>query len=394
MSFTVTESNELSAVRWDVIVIGAGVAGCIAARQCAQAGLRTLLVEGRTAPRPKVCGGCLNSRAIRLLEDIGLDQLIRDLRGESFSGICLRAGKSTAFLKLPVGVSVTRSTLDWALLNAAHESGAAVVTETSATILAEIDDETRRVDLHRHDGVVSLHARVVICADGLLRTSLHALPEMHTSHPTNSRVGVGAVIESGTSPASLAERVPHDRITMIVDRHGYVGLTWAEEGRLSVAGALDPDFVKSVGSPGGAVGQILAPFELEIPDGVAWHGTPSLTVSPQRNSAERIFVIGDAAGYVEPFTGEGMAAAVEEAVFVVPLICQAVCHWHPTLADTWQRQHGQLFRKRQRVCHLAVAVLRRPWLSRLAMNVINTFPQSGNYFVNRVARPTVVHPEG
>ena len=46
---------------WDVIVIGAGVAGGLAAFDCARRGLRVLLVEKRSFPRWKVCGCCLLS---------------------------------------------------------------------------------------------------------------------------------------------------------------------------------------------------------------------------------------------------------------------------------------------------------------------------------------------
>lgn len=394
MSVVFTEIGQLPAHEWDVIVIGAGVAGCISARQYAQWGWKTLLVEGRAVPRPKVCGGCLNSRAIRILDQIGLTQIVHGLRGEPFYGISLASGPSTAFLTLPAGFSVTRQTLDLALIDAARAAGAVVLTETSAAVQPEINGATRRVELRCHARVSSVHAKVVVCADGLLRTSLHALPLMKTTQVANSRIGVGAVFEAGTVCDSLADRVPRHRITMIAERHGYVGITWAEAGRLSVAAALDPHFMKSARSPGAAINQLLARHGIEFPEDSGWQGTPSLSVSPRRNSAERIFVIGDAAGYVEPFTGEGMAAAAEEAVSVAPLVREAVQGWHPALAESWQRQHRCQFRKRQRICQLASILLRRPWLSRLAVTSMNLFPQPVNYLVNCIARPTPVLPQG
>ena len=50
---------------WDVIVIGAGPAGAVAARQVALAGLQTLLVDAKCFPREKVCGGYLNPPRVR-----------------------------------------------------------------------------------------------------------------------------------------------------------------------------------------------------------------------------------------------------------------------------------------------------------------------------------------
>lgn len=393
MNFAWTESRDFPNQEWDVVVIGAGVAGCVAAFQCANLGLKTLLVEGRAFPRSKVCGGCLNSRAIRVLEQIGLSKLVRDLRGETLNGISLRCGKSSAYLNLPNGLSVTRQTLDLALINAAHRAGATIVTEMSATVDSETEGKSRKIDLRCHGRNISIKSKVVVCADGLLRTSLHALPLMKTTHSVNSRVGVGAVFEPGTVDDSVSQRLSHHRITMIAEQHGYVGLTWAEGGRLSVAGAVDPHFLRSAGSPGAAVNQILESHKIQFPANASWHGTPSLTVTPSRNAAERIFVIGDAAGYVEPFTGEGMAAAIEEATSVVPLVCEAVKAWQGSLAEAWQRQHRTTFRKRQRICQLASTLLRRPWLSRLALMAMTVFPQPANYLVSCITRPTLILPQ-
>ena len=55
---------------YDVIVVGAGPGGSTAARFCAQAGLKTLLIEKEKMPRYKACGGCLSLKTVNLL---GLD---------------------------------------------------------------------------------------------------------------------------------------------------------------------------------------------------------------------------------------------------------------------------------------------------------------------------------
>ena len=392
MSIAAPHILELAQTDWDVVVIGAGVAGSVAARQFASDGMTTLLVESRAFPRAKVCGGCLNSRAIQVLDQIGLGRLVRDLHGEAFDGISLKSGTSHAQISLPGGISVTRHTLDMALTLAASQAGAVLATETSAAVQSDADRHWRQVELKCRGLAAVIRAKIVVCADGLQRTSLHALTSMRTSHSKSSRVGIGVVIEPSLVPGSVIDRIPHQRITMIAERHGYIGLTWAEGGRLSVAGALDPQFLKRAGSPGAAANQILASHGIHFPEHSGWHGTPSLTVSPQKNAAERIFVIGDAAGYVEPFTGEGMAAAVEEAVSVTPLVCRAVNAWQSSLAEAWQNQHRRHFLKRQRVCRLAAAVLRSPCLTRMTMTAIRMFPQPADYLVGCITRPTLAIP--
>ena len=63
---------------WDVIVIGAGVAGGLAAFDCAHRGLRVLVVEKRSFPRWKVCGCCFNANSLASLSATGLPNLMRD----------------------------------------------------------------------------------------------------------------------------------------------------------------------------------------------------------------------------------------------------------------------------------------------------------------------------
>ena len=64
---------------WDAIVVGAGPAGAMAARELARTGISVLLVDRARFPRYKVCGGCLNPRALRLLRKAGLGGLMARL---------------------------------------------------------------------------------------------------------------------------------------------------------------------------------------------------------------------------------------------------------------------------------------------------------------------------
>ena len=57
---------------WDAVVVGAGPAGAMAAIELGRQGLATLLVERQAFPREKVCGGCLNSRSLAILQEVGL----------------------------------------------------------------------------------------------------------------------------------------------------------------------------------------------------------------------------------------------------------------------------------------------------------------------------------
>ena len=381
--------SDLQTTEWDVVVIGAGPGGSLTAREAARLGLKTLLIETRAFPRPKVCGGCLNPRAVRVLSAVGLQGLVDELQGEPIRGMSLQSGGCSAEMSLPVGLSVTRHRLDMALLQAANDAGVTVATETSATVEPDIRDGLRNIQLHSQGKAHSVRTRVVVCADGLLRSSLRSLAEMEPYPTPGARMGVGIILSREQLSSPVAEQFPRERITMVVGHGGYVGLAWAEDHQLSVAAAVDPQVVKTTGSPSRAVQQILSANGIDFPIiDSGWSGTPPLTTTPRWNAAERLFVIGDAAGYVEPFTGEGMAAALEQSVAVLPFVIQAVEQWRPELATAWQQQHRTHFRRRQRFCRMASALLRRPWLTTTAVRLVRIFPRVASYFVQAINRPS------
>ena len=67
-------------------------------------------------------------------------------------------------------------------------------------------------------------------------------------------------------------------------------------------------------------------------------GTAPLTRRTTPIAEERLFLLGDAAGYVEPFTGEGIAWALVAGLAVAPLAIRAAKQWHPSLGVDWSRR--------------------------------------------------------
>lgn len=383
--------GELESTSWDLAVIGAGPGGAVVAREAARCGLRTVLIEARAFPRTKVCGGCLNRRAIDVLHHIGMSGVQAELGGESVHGLTLTSGKYSARISLPVGIAVTRYRLDAALMSAAIAAGVTLAPESSATVEPEIADCMRRVTLRWNDRTFQIRSRVVICADGLLRSSLRLLPSMASLPSPHSRIGVGIVLGHDEWLTENAQLPARGEITMVIGAGGYCGIAWAEANQLSLAAAVDADAVKAKGSPSAVVHQILRESGLTLPQSAtSWQGTPHLTTCPARNSAERLFVIGDAAGYVEPFTGEGMAAALEQAIAVLPLVQKAVREWHPQLSEQWESLHRANFRRRMRVCRIAATILQRRWLADFVVRFLRLFPASVRIFVNSINRLPVL----
>ncbi|MEC7846877.1 MAG: FAD-dependent oxidoreductase, partial [Gemmatimonadota bacterium] len=293
---------------WDVVVVGAGLAGAMVALELGRRGCDVLLVERQTFPRWKVCGACLNEAAQGALAHAGLDGLVARACAPRLSELRITGWGRTAHVALRESVALSREALDQGLVRAAVERGVVFVQGASAE-LGPVRNGERTLTVRGGGGEQNVRAPVVVSAAGLhgLRSPTLAGPVPLATVRAGSRVGVGAVLEGAA--AGYGPGVVH----MVVGGAGYVGLVRQEDERLNAAAALDAEFVRRYGSPDRAVrahleGAGMPPLPERIHRG--WKGTPPLTRRLSSLGEERLFLVGDAAGYVEPFTGEGMGWAL------------------------------------------------------------------------------------
>ncbi|MEI6830768.1 MAG: FAD-dependent oxidoreductase [Synechococcaceae cyanobacterium ELA445] len=365
---------------WDVIVVGAGPAGALAAHQLARRRLRVLLVEKRAFPRWKVCGSCLNGVALRALEDAGLGHLVDDLGGVPLGRLRLGLQGHQVDLALPLGRSLSRGRLDLALSEAAVAAGAVLQLQTEATV-GPLLPGGRQVLLRSGDGRQATSARVVLLATGLGspglgspglgRSPLEAALPIRSRISPHSRVGAGCQLDAGVG--GYGRRTIH----MAIGRHGYVGLVRNEDGALNLAAAFDRQQLIAAGGPAACAATVLAEAGFDpLPQASAapWRATPALTRRSTPPAAERVLLLGDAAGYVEPFTGEGMGWALLGALAAVPLVLRGQGEWGRSLEREWAQRHGRLIGSRQRLCHGLAFALRRPGLSSRLLAAAERWP--------------------
>ena len=182
---------------------------------------------------------------------------------------------------------------------------------------------------------------------------------------------------------------------MAVGRSGYVGLARIEGGALNVASAIDRPFLARCGSPGEASARILdeAGFPAISRLGEAdWKGTLSLTRRVRPLGADRLFLIGDACGYVEPFTGEGMGWAFLSAQAVVPLVIRGLAGWEPSLVSEWEVLHRSRIGRRQRACRALARLLRHAWMTRAAFELASRVPSAAQGIIERMTRSPAPSP--
>jgi flavin-dependent dehydrogenase len=380
---------------WDALVVGAGPAGAMSALLLARDGLSTLLVDRQVFPRHKVCGCCVNDRAVAQLERAGVAAELRALGGRSLRTIRLLHERRAVDLPLPGGLAVSRAALDGLLVRAAIAAGADFLPGTAASLPVRGASSVRgepsaREDrrcvslLHRQGGRAHSFASVVIAADGLGSSSLPDEPGFRSRVSPAARIGVGGLADR---PVVAAEP---GTITMAIGQPGYVGVVDVEQGGTIVAAALDAAHTRDSGGAAAAVTAILAEAGARVDVAalrrVDWTGTVALTRRLLRPVGERIIVLGDAAGYVEPFTGEGIAWALSSAEEVVPFVRRGLSEWSASLENDWLATRRARIENRQRWCRTLAYVLRHPPAVRTAIAALQLRPG--------LARPVLAHVVG
>ncbi|MFQ5536833.1 MAG: NAD(P)/FAD-dependent oxidoreductase [Gemmatimonadota bacterium] len=367
----------------DVVVVGAGPAGSLLARACAQEGLDVLLVDRIRRPAHKVCGCCVNAAGRAVLERAGLASILEQAGCASLHTLDLHVDGRRTQVPLAGGVAWSRRAMDAALLRAARSAGVEVAEGVRARLVppsgaSERPGPWREVALEASGATRRVRARVVVDAAGLAGLAGDTTSGSPVVQP-GSLMGAGAIL-----PAHRVH-VEVGSVRMAAARGGYVGLVRLEDGTVNVAAALEPGFLRRVGDPGSAVAGILAasgapPLPCEARGSGeplwGWKGTPPLTRRARRVAGPRLFRVGDAAGYVEPFTGEGMAWALAGAQALAPLVTVAArsARWPAEVERAWQACWDAGWRRGSRLCRAAAWTLRRPPVARAAVRLASVAP--------------------
>jgi len=399
---------------WDAVIVGAGPAGSATALRLARAGWQTLLLDRGTMPRGKVCGCCLSTAAIaelrRLSGDPGHESGTHASRQVALlpaSAIPLEdvrfaAGGRVARMPFPGGTVVSREALDAELVRAAIDAGCHWVPRCDVDAVDESPDTSQRSPLAVSvrvgaDAGAGAHAapmarlvidcRLLVLAAGLADrvrlTSQHAVaPTFRRGRVVapRSRIGIGAVLPPD------AAGLPPGELVMAVAPRGYCGLVRLDDGRIDVAAAVDPSTVADGTRPAAAILRIL---DTALgADAAAWldrdafaadhfRATPPLTHrSPLvAGGTGRVFRVGDAAGYVEPFTGEGIGWALAGArLLATALIDAASPHDSRAAAAAYRTAHAGHFASRHARCGRVARGLRVPPLVAGAMHAARLAP--------------------
>lgn len=328
--------------RFDLIVLGAGPAGASAALTAAQSGLRVALVDKARFPRDKLCGGGLTGRAITLYSRIYGEPLppVPLERRDSFAfhafGQDLGESKDAPPLHLCM-----RFELDAALVRAALDRGAVDFTGCAG----KLDPDGPAVDMSDR----RLEAPFLIAADGVNSATARTL---FGSSFDKDRIGFALEVERpGADP---------DRPLRIDFGAADWGYGW--------------QFPKASGTTIG-VGGVLARNNdmkaalqrymdvLDVPDTLTVKGQ-FLPFGDFRSTPGkgRILLAGDAAGLVDPITGEGIAHALDSGALAAKAVQQALTVGTPEAALSLYKQSLRPIHRGLRHARLLRNLMFRPSL--------------------------------
>jgi flavin-dependent dehydrogenase len=373
----------------DVIIAGAGPAGCATALACARRGLEVLLVDRARFPRDKPCGEGLLPTGVAALAELGLLASVRRT-AQRLDGVGFAIDADDGPLALApfpaddpaapdYGLGVRRLTFDALLVDAVRAQATVTVLEGVAAR-----------ELIRSDGAVAglatdvgpIAARVVVAADGLrsrLRDQLGL--SRPPRRPVDGRIGLRAHLRVAALPFGRDVRV-------LVGPALEYYLTPLSPTELQLAILGTPAaFAAAALSAATFHDHLLAHPRLGPLLAGAQPIDRPLGAGPFRQTVKAVvtdgaLLAGDASGYIDAITGEGIGAALHHGLAAGDAIAAAIAaagrrSRAPLSAAAlapYAQAHAALVRDGNRLTELVLMLARHPWLARRAIASLERRP--------------------
>lgn len=355
-----------------VIIVGAGPAGSVLASLLAQRSIESLLLDRATFPREKICGDYLSPGTLRLLDQLDLLSRVREAGAHRLWGMTVTAPDGTTFKAeypaakedsevRPCALSIPRTVLDSLLVEQARRWGVKCLEGFRVTDLIWAGGRVCGVTGIGPQGPESYRGQLVVGADGRGSVVARRLG-LHRPHPTLHRMALVAHYEGSF------ELRDHGMIS--VGDGSYCILNPVGKGLINASIVLDHT---SVLPWKGRIEELFNRELAHFPRAVtALKGAPRtggvrclgpLAFRASRTSEGGALLIGDAAGFYDPFTGEGVYHALWSAALASREIAAAFADggWTETRLREFDRQQRKALADKERICAALQAIVRRPF---------------------------------
>lgn len=282
-------------MKYDVAIIGAGPAGAYCGKDLAEKGIKVLVVDKEKFPRHKTCGGLISSKALKLIQDDCFDNYLNNIKSNPVNKIVLTCGqKETELEKNQVlGMVVRRKDFDDALINMAMDKGADFVDRCEYKYHRDLKNS---YEIHTTRGI--FYSDYLIGADGVFSN----VAQVSKLRQRFLKWEMGLAVSCEIPKELVIEKNGAEFIFFKV----LGGMGWCFSGKdfvnIGVGGyALDSKNISKTAKKLvlDRIKNKSTPFK--------FHGSFLPAGGRKRQIArERIFLVGDAAGFVDAFSGEGI----------------------------------------------------------------------------------------
>ncbi len=353
---------------FDVAIAGAGPAGSSAAISLRLQGARVLLVEEKKFPRAKLCGEFISPECLTHFKRLGVMEQMTAAGGASLAETVFysRRGSSVAvpsewFTSGASALGLSRSEMDHQLLERAKSVGVTVLEAAHASRLVCEGREVRGIRVKNGAGARDYYARLTIDATGRTRSLARHLdpPRANRRKHTGSLVAFKAHLENARVAAGVCEIYFYPR--------GYGGLSGVEGGVSNLCFIAAGKDVRRCGSDPEVVFReiVMKNSRAAYTLADARARTPWLSVSLETFGrrtlapAAGLLTVGDAAAFIDPFTGSGMLMALESGHVAAEVITRHLARLRPdgaltsaefaSLANDYGAEYRRRFDSRLRV---------------------------------------------
>lgn len=351
----------------DVIIVGGGLSGLTAAIHLSKSGLKVLIIEKQSYPRHKVCGEYLSKEVLPYLDSLGLDIFqknpaiierveISTIKGNLISGK-LEQG----------GIGLSRFLLDTYMLEKAIKNGCILIQDT---VLSISQLEVHAEVLTEKHGMIK--ARKVLAAYGK-RSNLDLIQNRRFLRQDSSWLGV---------KAHYRGNFPNDLVALHHFKGGYCGVSQVENSIINICYLTTYESFKKAKNIDDFQMQVMSenPFLRELFNSCEAIFQPisigQVSFAGKTTTESDVLMLGDTAGLIHPFCGNGMAIAIHSAKLAAELVIENLAegNLNSELSRRYSILWNKEFKKRIDRSKVWAALIRHESTSEILLGVLTLLP--------------------